>query len=153
MKRLSLLCALMAFALIGTMPSAAQELGDWRAASSTAKTITSDIAFSREKLWINFTPFWIAQIRTLTPDELNATFPAESSAGGTANLYRLSIPADKKFLHKNTLCGSDDTQWVAAYATGNTLQLAFFSGSHIPTLTPDALANSSTLCGIFSYQR
>ncbi len=153
MKRLSLLCALMVFALIGTAHSAAQELGDWRAASSTARTITGDIGFTREKLYISFVPFWIAQIRTLTPDELAATFPAESSAGGTANLYRLSIPADKKFLHKNTLCGSDDTQWVAAYATGNNLQLAFFSGSHIPTLTPDALANSATLCGIFSYVR
>jgi hypothetical protein len=151
MKRLPLLCALVAFALLGTVHSAAQELGDWRAASSTAKTITGDVAFSREKLWINFAPYWIAQIRTLTPDELTAAFPAESSAGGTANLYRLSIPADKKFLRKNTLCGSDDTQWVAAYATGNNLQLAFFSGSHIPTLTPDALANSATLCGIFSY--
>ena len=153
MKRLSLLCALMALVLVGAIHSAAQETGDWRASSSTAKSITGDIAFSREKLWINFAPFWIAQIRTLTPDELNATFPGESSAGGTANLYRLSIPSDKKFLHKNTLCGSDDTQWVAAYATGNTLQVAFFSGSHIPTLTPDALANSATLCGIFSYVR
>lgn len=153
MKRLSLLCALLALVLIGTVPSAAQELGDWRAASSTAKSITGDIGFTHEKLWINFVGFWIAQIRTLTPDELNATFPAESAAGGTANLYRLSIPSDKKFLHKNTLCGSDDTQWVAAYATGHTLQLAFFSGSHIPTLTPDALANSATLCGIFSYIR
>lgn len=153
MKQLPLLGLLMVLLLTGTVHTAAQEQGDWRAASSTAKTITGDIGFTREKIWINFIGFWIAQIRTLTPDELNATFPAESSAGGTANLYRLSIPSDRKFLHKNTLCGSDDTQWVAAYASGHTLQLAFFSGSHIPTLTPDALANSSTLCGIFSYVR
>lgn len=153
MKRQHPLCALVAFGLIFTVQSVAQETGDWRAASSTAKSITGDVGFSSEKISINYTGFWIAQIRTLTPSELSAAFAADTTADGAGNLYRLSIPADKKFLHKNTLCGSDDTQWVATYASGHTLQLAFFSGSHIPTLTPDALTNSTTLCGVFSYVR
>jgi hypothetical protein len=153
MKRQHLLCALLAFGLIGTVQSVAQETGYWRAAGSTAKSITGDVALSGEKISINFSSYWIAQIRTLTPAELSAAFPAESSAGGTGNLYRLSIPADKKFVHKNTLCGGQDTQWLATYTDGRTLQLAFFSTSHMPVLTPDALTNSPTLCGIFSYVR
>jgi hypothetical protein len=63
----------------------------------------------------------------------------------------LNIPADKRFLHKNTLCGSEVTQWMVTYVEGRTLHVAFFSGNDMPLLTAEALTNSTDVCGLFSY--
>jgi hypothetical protein len=139
--------------LICCLTTTAQETGNWRAASSTARSITGDIGVSSEKLFINFTRFTISRIRTLEPAEVSATFDTDSNSGGTGSLYRLAIPADKKFLNKSTLCGSEQTQWMAAFATGGTLKLAFFSGSTPPVFTLDAIQNSTDLCGTFTYVR
>jgi cell division septation protein DedD len=83
--------------------------------------------------------------------------PAPSTASipstGTGTLYRLSIPATKKFLHKNSLCGDEEAQWMVAYVSGRTLQLAFFSGEKPPIFTFDAISNSTDLCGTFSYTK
>jgi hypothetical protein len=138
-----------------SLSAVAQERGIWRAASSTAQSITGDVALSEDKLSINFSGFTIAQIRALEPGELGAVFQAEGGGGavGSGNLYRLSIPGDKKFLHKNTLCGSEETQWMATYVAGHSLHLAFFSGQKMPVFTPDAIANTTDLCGTFSYVR
>lgn len=130
----------------------AQDLGYWRAASSNAHAITGDIGISDLKLSINYTLFTIAQIRKLDPAEAVAVFGAEHPGGG-GYLYRLNVPAAKRFLHHNTLCGSDETQWMATYAAGRDLQVAFFSGATTPALSSDALANSTSLCGLFSYAR
>ena len=124
-----------------------------RAASTTAKGITGDVAFSDIKISLNFSSFTLAQIRTLTPAEAAAAFNAAPDTEGSGNLYRTSIPAEKRFLHKNTLCGSEETQWVATFVSGHSLQLAFFSGAAMPSLTPEALANTTSLCGTFSYIR
>lgn len=137
----------MAYTVLG----AAQEKGNWRAASSTAKSITGDVTISNEKLSINFSGFPIAQIRGLEQSEVSAVLDGEGGAGGSGNLYRLSIPGGTRFLHKNTLCGSEDTQWMATYVEGHSLQLTFFSGPKMPVLTPDAIASSTDLCGTFSY--
>ena len=153
MKFLKLSCVLLACSLTCSVLAIAQEAGYWRATSTTAKHITGDVALTSEKISINFSSYWIAQIRPLTPAELSAAFGADASAPGAGNLYRLSIPSDKKLMHKNTLCGGEDTQWLATYTTGRTLQLAFFSTSKMPVLTPDALANDSALCGVFGYAR
>ena len=155
MKFLKLSCVLLACSLTSSVLAAAQETGYWRATSSTAKHITGDVALNSEKISLNFSAYWIAQIRALTPAELSAAFGTDAgdTTSGTGNLYRLSIPSDKKLLHKNTLCGGEDTQWLATYTTGRTLQLAFFSTSKMPVLTPDALANDSSLCGVFGYAR
>ena len=136
-----------------SLTAAAQEKGSWRAASSTAQSITGDVALSEDKLSINFSGFTIAQIRALEPGELSAVFEADGGAGGSGNLYRLNVPGAKQFLHHNTLCGSDDTEWMVTYASGRSLQVAFFSGTDAPVLTIDALAHSSSLCGTFSYAR
>jgi hypothetical protein len=136
-----------------SLTAGAQEKGIWRAASSTAQSITGDVALSEDKLSINFSGFTIAQIRALEPGELSSVFEADGGAGGSGNLYRLSIPGDKKFLHKNTLCGSEDTQWMATYVAGHSLHLAFFSGQKMPVFTRDAIANTTDLCGSFSYVR
>ncbi len=140
--------------LVCSLPAAAQEKGNWRAASSTAQSITGDITLSEEKLSINFSGFPIARIRSLQPAELNAVFePGSGPDNGTGSLYRLSIPAAKKFLHRNTMCGAEETQWMATLVAGHTLQLAFFSGPKPPVFTPDAIANTTSLCGTYTYAR
>jgi hypothetical protein len=153
MKRETLLRIVLGSVLVCCMTAGAQEKGNWRAASSTARSITGDVTLSDEKILINFSVFPIARIRSLGRDEMGAAFDADSNVAGIGSLYRLSVPASKRFLHKNTLCGSDDTQWMATYVSDRSLQLAFFSGSKPPALTMDAITNSTNLCGIFSYGR
>jgi hypothetical protein len=130
---------------------AAQEKGNWRAANSTAQSITGDVSLSTEKISISFSAFPIARIRSLEPGEISAVFDTEGSSDGTGSLYKLSIPGSKKFMHRNSLCGAEETQWMVTYVAGRSLHLAFFSGQKAPTLTADSILNSSDLCGIFSY--
>lgn len=153
MMRKTILPGLAAAMLwICALSCSAQDKGYWRPANSTAHTITGDIAISDFKLSIDYTLFTIAQIREIKPAEAAAAFGADHP-GGSGYLYRLDVPAAKRFLHKNTLCGSDETQWMAAYAAGNELQVAFFSGATAPVFTSEALANSTSLCGLYSYVR
>jgi hypothetical protein len=137
--------------LIFCLTGAAQEKGNWRASSNNARSITGDVALSDEKISINFSLFTMAHVRSLDKAEISAAFDADSNANGSGSLYRLSIPAAKKFLHKNSLCGDEDTQWMATYVSGRALQLAFFSGEQAPIFTLDAISNSTALCGTFSY--
>jgi hypothetical protein len=151
MKRETFRKAIVGLVLVCGMTAAAQDKGYWRAASSTAKSITGDLILSDEKLSINLSNFTIARIRGLEKGEASALFDADGTAGGNGSLYRLIVPAEKKFLHRNSLCGSDDTQWMVTYVSGRSLQLAFFSGQKPPVFTMDAIANSTDLCGKFSY--
>lgn len=153
MKPQTLLCTILISSLTAVPSAVAQEKGGWRAMSTTARGITGDLVFSDEKIVINFASFPLAQIRTLTPAEITAMFHAETSANGSGNLYRVSIPASKVFLHHNTLCGSDETQWIATYVQGHNLQMALFSSGSMPVLTPEALADTTNLCGTFAYVR
>jgi hypothetical protein len=153
MKRNQWFCAIAASVLACSMTAAAQEKGEWLAASSTARAITGDVTFSADKISINYSGFVIARIRDLKPDEIIAAFDSDNGAGGSGSLYRLSIPASKTFLHRNTLCGAEDTQWIATYVAGRSLRLAFFSGQKEPVLTVDSIANSTDLCGTFFYVR
>ena len=152
MKFRALLLAVLAFTLTTSLAAYAQESGPWRASSSNARAMTGDIAFSPDKIAINFTIFTIAQIRSIKTEEVRALFNPDNPIGG-GNLFRVNISADKHFLHHNSLCGSDDTQWIVTYAQGRDLQVALFSGDMPPVLTFDVLNNSPTLCGIFSYVR
>jgi hypothetical protein len=144
---------LIAAAMCLCVSATAQDKGYWRAASSNANQITGDIAISDTKLTINFLSYSLAQIRKLTPAEAGATFDVDVNAAGGGSLYRLSVPGDKRFLHHNTLCGSEETQWIATYAEGRALHVALFSGGAMPVFTGEALANSTDVCGIFSYER
>ena len=139
--------------LAGTVVSAAQDQGGWYAASTTATSITGDIAISKDRVTIDFISYPLASIRTLKPVEVSAVFDADVNAGINGMLYRLKVPAGQRFLHKNTLCGDEDTQWMATYVTGHTLEVAFFSGDDMPVFTFDAISKSAALCGTFAYSR
>jgi hypothetical protein len=144
----------LAFSLCGALCAVAQQdSGYWRAASSNALAITGDIHIGAAKLTINYANFPLAQIRVLKPAEVSAVFDADSNTSISGDLYRLNVPAEKRFLRHNTLCGSDDTQWMVTYVSGRNLQVAFFSGSQMPVLTVEALDHASTLCGSFTYAR
>jgi hypothetical protein len=151
--RKTFLPAALAGVLLMAVICSAQEKGYWRAASSTAASITGDIQISDSKLSINFTGFTLAQIRRLSPVETGAVFAAESNGEATGNLFRLNVPAAKRFLHHNSLCGSDDVQWMVTSVADRTLFVAFMSGANTPVFTPEAMANSSDLCGTFTYVR
>ena len=153
MKKPTLLRVASILALACALSCSAQEKGYWRAASNTANSITGDIELSDTKITINFTRFLIAQARALAPAEVSAAFDADINAGATGTLYHLSVPASKRFLHHNTLCGTEDTQWMATYVSASTLQIAFFSGSNAPVFTMDALSHSTDLCGTYTYVR
>lgn len=143
-----------AFAAVLIARAGAQEdRGYWRMASTNAKAVTGDIDIGELKVTIDFMTFPIAQIRRLKPVEVSAVFDADLSAGIQGTLYRLNISPGQRFLHKNTLCGGEATQWMATYATGKTLNVAFFSGDDVPVFTFDAMQNASTLCGTYSYSR
>lgn len=133
--------------------ASAQDKGPWHATSSNAIAITGDIGVFDDKLSLNFSTFTIAEIRKLDPAEAAALFNTETSAPGGGFLYRMDVPATKHFVHKNTLCGSEDTQWMATWSQGRELHVAFFSGRKTPVMTPDALANSTDVCGLFLYSR
>ncbi len=131
----------------------AQDKGYWRAAGSTANSITGDISIADSKITIDFYVFSMVRARTLTTPEVAAAFDANVNAGGTGVLYRVTVPAAQRLVHKNTLCGTDETRWMATFVSGRTLQVAFFSASDPPTFTLDALRNSPDLCGTFTYAR
>jgi hypothetical protein len=155
MKRMFWLAALALPGMIFPCFGAAQDRGIWRATSSNAKSITGDVQITDVRLVIDFSGYSIAQIRQLKPAELAAVFDVEPSgaAGGAGYLYRLDIPANRKFLHKNTLCGTEETRWMATFVEGHTLHLAFLSSPNMPVFTFDALQNSQDLCGTFTYAR
>ena len=152
MRRL-LLAAALACTLLSAPFGRTQEKGYWRAASSNAGSITGDIEIADTKISINFTGFTIAQIRRLTPAETSAVFAAEGNGSASGNLYRLNIAANKRFLHHNSICGSDDTQWMVTSVAERTMYVAFFSGANTPEFTPEAMANATDLCGTFTYVR
>jgi hypothetical protein len=152
MKFRAALLAILILTLASAASVFAQESGPWRASSSNARAITGDIVFSANSVAINFNGFTIAQIRSIKTEEVRALFNPDNPIGG-GNLFRVDIPADKKFLHHNTLCGSDSAQWIVTYAQGRDLQVAFFSGATPPVLTFDSLNNSPAICGVFSYVR
>lgn len=153
MKRLACWSVVLSLGLLGGTAVAAQEVGAWRAMSESARNTTGDLYFGGTKMSIDFTAFTIAEIRDLKPEEARGVFDVESSASGRGHLYRLDIPGSKRFVKKNTLCGSEDTQWMVTYVDGKTLQVAFFSGTDMPVLTAEGMASATDVCGTFGYQR
>jgi hypothetical protein len=139
--------------LLMTAPAVAQDTGYWKATSKTAYSVTGDIVIEPEKLVMNFSSFIMSNVRHAEGAEVSAVFDAPADGNPGANLYRLNIPAGKKFLHKNTLCGAEDTTYMMVYREDKTLQVAFFSGAAMPKLTTADVQNSGTLCGTYMYQK
>jgi hypothetical protein len=154
MQKLSIALALT-LSLAAPLRGAAQQArGYWRAASNNASAITGDVTISETRLTINFVNFPLALIRPLKPAEVASVFDADVNTAGDGSLYRLTVPPSMRFQHHNTLCGTDETQWMAAYLSDpKTLQVAFFSGDDEPVFTMDAISKSSRLCGTFTYVR
>ena len=145
--------AIFTLLIAGGVSVVAQDQGYWRAASTTARSITGDLTLSETSVIFNFSPFTIAPIRALKTPEVAAVFDADVNSGVQGSLYRLSIPSERRFLHKNTLCGTESVQWMATFVSGRNLQVALFSGLDEPVLTFDALNNTSTRCATFTYSR
>jgi hypothetical protein len=120
----SVFIVVLGLIVLTALSSAAQDKGYWPASSNTAKSITGDIAISDAKLVINFAGFPMVQARDLKPAEVSAVFDADINVGRTGFLYHLTVPGTKRFLHHNTLCGTEDTQWMATFVSGRTLQVA-----------------------------
>jgi hypothetical protein len=143
-----LICTLTAAAAVQ-----AQDKGYWRAVSNTARSITGDVTLADEKISINFAAYPMVKNRNLEKAEIASLFDADSNAPGDGALYHLNIPASKKFLNKNTLCGAEDAQWMVTYVSGKSMRLALFSGTKPPVFTFDAISNSTDICGTFTYTR
>lgn len=140
--------------VLGGARASAQDAGYWRASSDTAKSTTGDIGIGTLKLTINFQLFTIAQIRQVNADDARAVFDVDAPAGSiVGNLYHLSIDPGKKFLHKNTICGSEETQYMVTAVVGKEMHVAFFSGAAMPDLKPEAILNATNLCGTYTYVR
>jgi hypothetical protein len=160
MKKRTLIAAMglaLAGLLGGTLAQAAQaraqDLGYWRPADSMAAAITGDITIRPSELTIYFITYSLAPIRALKPAEVSAAFDVVADPGISGMLYRLKVPAAQRFAHKNTLCGGEETQWMATYVTGKTLEVALFSGDEIPVFTFEAMQGSQARCGVFTYKR
>ncbi len=153
MKRHFQLFAAAAFLALCSLTASAQDGGYWRASTSTARLVTGDIGISNTKLIINFLSFPVVQARRLKPAEASAVFDADVNAGIEGTLYRLNIPARRRFLHHNTLCGEEDTHWMATYVSGHSMQVAFFSGDAEPVFKFGVIQNSPALCGTYTYVR
>jgi len=130
-----------------------QDRGFWSPASNDAVSITDAITIGKDKITIDLLTYPLAPIRKLKPVEVSAVFDADVRAGIEGSLYRLRVPAGQRFEHKNTLCGGEDTQWMATYVTGKNLRVAFFSGDDMPVFSFDAIQSSPALCGTFVYAR
>ncbi len=139
--------------MAGSLACAAQDKGYWRAASTETVKMTGDISIADLKVTLNFATFPLASIRRLTPVEVSAVFDADVNAGISGDLYRLRVPATKYIVKRNTLCGDEETQWMATYVTGHTLRVAFFSGDDMPVFTFDAISKSTAVCGAYTYAR
>jgi hypothetical protein len=135
------------------LPTFAQDKGFWLPVSSSAKTITGEISIAETRLTMDYFNFPLGQVRALKPEEAGALFDADVNAPGGGSLYRLAVAADRRFLHKNTLCGTDEVQWMVTWVQGHTLSVTFFSNPSPPVLTMDALAGTTDRCDTFTYSR
>jgi hypothetical protein len=129
----------------------------WTAMSNTAMSITGSIELSSNELTMAGKSYALVLASNVVPPQLGAAGLLVSMAQPTtASLYKLSIPSTTKLLNGNTICGPNAANWLLTVIgtsppvqTDQMLSLAFFSGSAQPDLA--SAANSTSLCGTFSY--
>ena len=149
-------CALGAFLLLvlgASGASAGERMKTWYALSANAIAVTNNIDLSESKLSIGFVYYTLNRNHDLKPTEASAVFDIDPAEPGSGALYRTFIPAGTRFQRNNTLCGGEDVQWMAKWATAQELKVAFFSSSEPPVLTFDAVSRSQDLCGVYTYKR
>ena len=153
MRSRSLLVAAFAVVFAFTLSATAQEDGPWRAASTNARAITGRYRLLSTKVHHQLHHFHHQprSVRSKLRRSSRSSTPISPRAAAISSAS--TFQPIRRFLHKNTLCGSESTQWIVTYAQGRSLQVALFSGSTPPVLTVDALNDPSNLCGIFSYVR
>jgi hypothetical protein len=123
--------------------------------------ITGDITETKDQFVIQHQHLKLTPMRKLegrdleySAELLNATLSSETRG----ELYKTYLPANTHLQSTNTLCGRNVTSWVVALRTidrngHSNLNLAFFSGSKQPDLTPAAIGNSKEICSTFWYQQ
>jgi hypothetical protein len=129
----------------------------WTAMSNTAMSITGDIELSSNELTLAGKSYALVLVSNIAAPQLAAAGEIVAMAQPTtASLYKLSIPAGTKLVNGNTICGPNAANWLLTVIgtgppaqTDQMLSLAFFSGSGKPDLA--SAANSTSLCGTFSY--
>jgi hypothetical protein len=150
-------------ALLASHPTIAQSDPPikWTAMSTTAMGITGDIIETKDQLVIQHQHLKLTPVRKLEGRDLGysakllyATLNNETRG----ELYKTYLPANAHLQGTNTLCGRNATSWIVVLHTvdrngGINLDLAFFSGSEQPDLTPAAISNSRELCSTFWYQK
>lgn len=150
-KRVTLF--VLALACVAGLQAQQPEKGTWRAASNNAASITGNVVFSGSKVTLNFTSVILSPVRLIKPAEVAALFDEAADSAGNGQLYHVKISASNRFLNQNTLCGTQDTEWMVTYVAGRELKVAFFSGEDAPVMTFESLQNSDSLCGTFTYVR
>ncbi len=152
-------------------PAPASLTGDrqavkWTAMSHTAYAITGDVVTSRDSISLLKKSYPLVLDRDLHGDELQNSakllyVEAVTSSGLVGRLFRTEIPATTHLINDNTICGSENAEWVLVLTThaegrgsdtGDWLYLAFFSGDAEPVFQTQALENSKALCGTYNYQ-
>jgi hypothetical protein len=127
----------------------------WSAMSTTAMSITGDIAISANDLTMAGADYPLTHVAAAPTQQRAGIGQVVAITQPTgADLYRVKIPGALKLQNGNTLCGGKDVTWlVVVSGSGPTLALAFLAGSAQPSLDGSALSNSTALCGTFTYGR
>ena len=94
----------------------AQDRGLWRAANSSAQSITGDVAISGDKLSINYTSFTIAQIRAPRASRGWRSF----RYGQQFREQRLSLPVKRTGNKK--IHAQEHSVWIRGYAVDGHLR-------------------------------
>lgn len=125
----------------------------WTAASTTAMSITGDIAITPKGISFARKTFKIRLVREIDKAHLDdaGRIADAGESPPSARLYRILIPRTTILLNKNTMCGPHDAKWVLAVYGNRALSLAFFSGGTEPNLDYQSVAVSHDLCGTYSY--
>ena len=130
------------------------------AVSTTAMGITGDVGFSDTKLKIRHRIYPLTLVHSLSNSELLDAAKLFSFVGTPTErdgfLFRTSIPRNAPMEGRNTACGSKDVTWLLVEIIGknrDSLNIAFFSGSKVPDISPASIDTSTDLCGTYSYEK
>jgi uncharacterized RDD family membrane protein YckC len=131
----------------------------WMPHSDSATWVTGPILMSTTGISIKNIIYPLTLTRPLKGNELESAaqiFHLQSSQDDEGWLFRANISSATRLINDNTLCGTDDAQWLIAVVTPDgpsttrELHLMFFSGDSEPAIQP-GLEKSSKECSSFVY--